>query len=269
MTEPAAGVKRPKGIQSVEVGYRVLLAVQRGPSPVQLTEIARRAGLSTGAAHNYLVSLQRTGLVESEERGAYRLGPSAFALSLASFEQLSHYDVMRDSTRRLNQQLGTSTAASVWSQAGPVSVYQLYSDAFGSFEFRSGLLPFLNAAAPRVFMAFLPKETTLPVMREELKRRRRPESEAEALLAGFAKSVRDLGYAVTSYAGDYGDDIAAIAAPVFDAQKQIVFALTIMGIANRIRPDVDAAICNSLLAEASLASSVMGLVDHRGLPRFE
>jgi DNA-binding IclR family transcriptional regulator len=72
---------------------------------------------------------------------------------------------------------------------------------------------------------------------------------------------------MTSYAGDYGDDIAAIAAPVFDAQKHIVFTLTIMGVANRIAPDVDAGFCNSLLSEASLASSVMGLVEpRRGLP---
>jgi DNA-binding IclR family transcriptional regulator len=84
-----------------------------------------------------------------------------------------------------------------------------------------------------------------------------------SLLANFADSVHRLGYAITSYAGDYGDDIAAIAPPVFAAQKRIVFTLTIMGVANRIHPDVDASFCNSLLAEAAIASSVMGLVESR------
>ena len=67
-SEPEKG-RQAKGIQSIEVGYRVLIAVQRGPAPVQLSEVAKRAGLSTGATHNYLVSLARTGLVEQEGRG--------------------------------------------------------------------------------------------------------------------------------------------------------------------------------------------------------
>ena len=121
--------KRPaKGIQSIEVGYRVLLAVQREPTPIPLSEIAKRAGLSSGATHNYLVSLGRTGLIEQEGRGSYRLGPSAFTLSVASFQQLSSFDLLRDAMRRLRQATGKSVAASIWSQAGPVSIYKQQSD---------------------------------------------------------------------------------------------------------------------------------------------
>ena len=54
---PPESKKKPtKGIQSIEVGYRVLVAVQRGPTPIPLSEIAKRAGLSSGATHNYLVA---------------------------------------------------------------------------------------------------------------------------------------------------------------------------------------------------------------------
>jgi DNA-binding MarR family transcriptional regulator len=61
--------RESKGIKSIEVGYRVLLAVQRGPGSVQFSEIAKRAQLGSGAVHNYLASLVRTGLVEQEGRG--------------------------------------------------------------------------------------------------------------------------------------------------------------------------------------------------------
>src|ERR1700760_4691121 len=85
--------RESKGIKSIDVGYRVLLAVQRGPGSVQLSEIAKRAELGMGAVHNYLASFVRTGLVEQESRGLYRLGPSAFALSLSSFAQLNGVEV--------------------------------------------------------------------------------------------------------------------------------------------------------------------------------
>src|SRR5262249_25269255 len=134
-------------IKSVEVGYQVLLAVQRGPGSVRLSDVARRSGLSSGAAHNYLVSLVRTGLVEQDGRGRYRLGPSAFALSLASFRQLNGYDVLRNEANVLGQLTGQTTSISVWSQAGPVSIYMQLGKSGGTSEFRPGLFPLLSSGA--------------------------------------------------------------------------------------------------------------------------
>jgi len=256
----SAGAKKgqpAKGIQSIEIGYRVLLAVQRGPSPVQLTEIARRAGLSSGAAHNYLVSLGRTGLVEQESRGAYRLGPSAFALSLASFQQLTNYDLMRDATRRLHQATGISAAASVWSQAGPVSVYTQNSEAAGAFEFRTGLIPYLTAAAPRIFTAYLPEEMTRPLIEQELERRNRPKAEAKKIIRQFSSTVRKQGYAITSYQSDLGDEVVAIAAPVFKGKRDVSFTLTLVDMASHIHPKVDGKYLEALLAVAGQATLLL------------
>src|ERR1700730_11178630 len=98
--KPTARIKRrttrereSKGIKSIEFGYRVLLAVQGGPGSVQLSEIAKRAQLGSGAVHNYLASLVRTGLVEQEGRGLYRLGAGGFWLLRTSFTQL--YTLLR------------------------------------------------------------------------------------------------------------------------------------------------------------------------------
>lgn len=59
-------------------------------------------------------------------RGAYRLGPSAFALSLASFEKLSNYDLLRQAALNLHQRTSLAVAATVWRKAGPVSVLNLH-----------------------------------------------------------------------------------------------------------------------------------------------
>src|SRR5579859_6308086 len=130
------GSSESRGIKSVEIGYKVLLAVQRGPEAVQLSDIAKRTGLSTGAAHNYIASLVKTGLVEQEGRGLYRLGPSAFALSLTSFRQLNGYEIVRSEAQTLQQITGRTVAVSVWSQGGPVSILIQRSDDLGPIDFR-------------------------------------------------------------------------------------------------------------------------------------
>ena len=214
-----------KRIKSVEIGYRVLLAVQLGPGPVKLSDVAKRCGLSTGAAHNYLVSLLNTGLVEQEGRGRYRLGPSAFALSLASFRQLNGYDVMRDAARALHVRTGQSTAVAVWSQGGPVSVYIQRSDHVGSFEFRSGHLPMLKSGAGLLFMAYLSERYTKDLVKNELEGAKNADDVADHLIASARELVLPQGYA--KY--DYNVPIPfALSAPIWTEDGRIPFVLSLV-----------------------------------------
>lgn len=215
-----------KRIKSVEIGYRVLLAVQRGPGAVKLAEIAKRCGLSSGAAHNYLTSLVNTGLVEQEDRGRYQLGPSAFALSLASFRQLNGYDVMRDAAQSLHRQTGQSTAVAVWSQGGPVSVYIQRSESTGAFEFRSGHLPMLASGAGLLFMAYLPEDQTKELIKGELPESRNSDDAVRKLIAAAREAVLPKGFA-TYYYGD-GPNHIALSAPVWTEDGRIPFVLSIV-----------------------------------------
>lgn len=157
-----------RGIKSIEVGYRVFLAVQRGPGSVQLAEIARRAGLSGGAAHNYLSSLVRTGLVEIEGRGRYRLGPSAYALSLNSCAQLNGLEIMKAEAENLHRETGQSTAVVVWSQAGPISVFTLRAVNLKGMDFRPGRVPMMGNGAGLVYAAYLDESELLEPVEYEL-----------------------------------------------------------------------------------------------------
>jgi DNA-binding IclR family transcriptional regulator len=219
-------VRTSKRIKSVEIGYRVLLAVQRGPGSVKLADIAKRCGLSTGAAHNYLTSLVNTGLVEQEERGRYQLGPSAFALSLASFRQLNGYDVLRDAAQALHRQTGHSTAVAVWSQGGPVSVYIQRSESVGAFEFRSGHLPMLGSGAGLLFMAYLPEDLTRELIKAELGEAANADDAVSGLIASARDAVRPVGFA-THYYND-GPNHIAFSAPIWTEDGRIPFVLTIV-----------------------------------------
>lgn len=75
--------KKQRGIQSVEVGGRLLQALARQREPLGLTELAGEAQLSSAQAHTYLVSLTRLGLVKRDAlTGNYEPGPLSLRLGL-------------------------------------------------------------------------------------------------------------------------------------------------------------------------------------------
>lgn len=251
-------VDRSRGIKSVEIGYQVLLAIQRGPGSVQLAEVARRTGLSSGAAHNYVASLIRTGLVEQESRGRYRLGPSAFALSLASFHLLDGYDVLRGEARTLQAITAANVAVAVWSQGGPVSVFTQRGEASGSFEFRSGLIPMLRSAAGRLCAAYLPDAMTADLIAQA----RANDGIAvspEAFIAEARATTLPCGYALLRR--ERPPEVA-IAAPVWTRDDRIAFILSVIV----TDPDdaAQSAATRTLLDAVGRAGTLIGATDATG-----
>lgn len=239
-------------IKSVEVGYRVLLAVQMGPGSVRLSDVARRSGLSTGAAHNYLVSLVRTGLVEQDARGSYRLGPSAFALSLASFRQLNGYDVLKAEADALHQLTKQITSVSVWSQAGPVSIYIQRGENSARYAFRPGLIPMLVSGAGPIFIAYLPEQETRNLLARELAETGSAR-DIDEVLRSTRETIRSKGYARVDFENG---SIYALSVPVWAQDKRIIFALSII-IDSPVQPKHEAQWLNELLASSHRASLLL------------
>src|ERR1700761_745352 len=88
LSEPSRPV-RPAGqqrsIQSIEIGFRLIRALENAPGPLTLKELAMRAGMTPSKAHFYLVSFKRVGLVaQNADNGQYLLGRYALDLGLSA-----------------------------------------------------------------------------------------------------------------------------------------------------------------------------------------
>jgi DNA-binding IclR family transcriptional regulator len=226
-----------RGIQSVEIGYRVLLAVQGGPGPVTLKEIAARAELTPSAAHNYLASLIRTGLVWSDRRGSYRLGPSAAALGLAALKQTDTFDVIRTEAVILQEETGHDATVACWSEAGPVIIFRKEDAQRGGFSLRIGQVHLLTTGAGNVFVAYLDSKTVRPIAIAELAANSQPRGRCDSLLAKIRSDVTAKGYAAlpSITVPGYG----SLSAPVWDHNDAVLYALTVTGPASDLdfRPD--------------------------------
>lgn len=82
--------KERRGIQSIEAGGQLLLALGAQGRPMPLRELAKAADMAPGKAHPYLVSFSKLGLVTQEaSTGYYWLGPTAMQLGLVTLRMLN------------------------------------------------------------------------------------------------------------------------------------------------------------------------------------
>ncbi|MCB1966488.1 MAG: helix-turn-helix domain-containing protein, partial [Candidatus Accumulibacter sp.] len=78
-------IQQRQGIQSIEVGSRLLRALAASQRSMMLRDLARNAGMPAAKARRYLVSFMRMGLVEQDANtGRYDLGEFSLELGLAS-----------------------------------------------------------------------------------------------------------------------------------------------------------------------------------------
>src|ERR1700730_8003795 len=97
---------RNKGIQSIDIGYKLLNALQLSDRPLSLTALSEATGMTPSKCHGYLSSFLRVGLIAQKESGGlYDLGPSAVRLGLTALERIDALQEARQAMIALRDSL--------------------------------------------------------------------------------------------------------------------------------------------------------------------
>jgi DNA-binding IclR family transcriptional regulator len=231
LREPVpASVGAGRGIQSIEIGGRLLAALADAVQPMMLRDLAEAASMPPGQAHAYLVSFRKLELVEQDPpTGRYRLGPFALRLGLARLRAAQPYEVVSEALGRLVDALDLNAALTVWGTHGPTVVRVQEASHQIHANMRPGTVFGLTTTATgRLFAALMPPALIEPMLKAELRdpARHRGSLGLAALRADLA-AIRAHGLAATE--GQPIPGLNALAAPVFDHAGQIQVAVTIMG----------------------------------------
>jgi DNA-binding IclR family transcriptional regulator len=221
-----------RGVQSIEVGSRLLEALAFSPSPVALKDLAAKADIPSAQAHVYLTSYKKLGLVDQDRAtGRYRIGPFAMRLALSRLRSDVPLRLGCEAAAELNAQLGATVTMTVWGCGAPTVVLVHDGPEDIHINLRAGrVYNVTTTATGRLFAAYRRDRDVKERLATELaaspgqdRKAKQPSSEFKAAVA----AARNAGY--TRASGVPIPGVAALAAPVLDPNGEISFALTIIG----------------------------------------
>jgi DNA-binding IclR family transcriptional regulator len=250
--------KKPRrGIQSVEIAFRILNVLQRNQQATALKDIAPLAGLTASAANNYLVSLVRIGLAAADEKpGHYRLGPAALSLGVSAIQQIDGFEIVRREVTNLRDTTRRSAAVTTWTDDGPISLFKQDGDQRGAFEFRTGLIPMLGSAAGKIYAARLPTSLTAHLIEQEWGAVLGGKADVRKFSEDATRELKRKGYTTINSSDLSG--YVSIAAPILDWNGDLRFTLSLAGTRASMKTEPASDQVKSLLASASRATQALG-----------
>jgi DNA-binding IclR family transcriptional regulator len=219
-----------QGIQSIEVGARLLEALAQSRTSMMLRDLAAAADMPPAKAHRYLVSFGRMGLVEQHaETGRYDLGAFALHLGLSALGRLDPLGLAGPVMQSLGDEIQQTVALAVWGTHGATIVRWCGSDAPVTASLRVGsVMPLTRSATGGIFLAFLPEQTTARFLKKELADNARlglKPADKDAVQTWVDQSRRNH----VTRTQQFIPGISGVAAPIFDSNGMMTLALVALG----------------------------------------
>jgi DNA-binding IclR family transcriptional regulator len=246
----APSERRSGTIQSVSIATRFLTTLANAEQELALGEVARRAQTGRSTAHRYLQSLVKEGLARQDpETGLYDLGPTALHIGIGALRRVDAVEIAARHMKALTHEYAMSGGVAIWTDRGPTLVRWYRSAYFSINPLALGdILPIDNTACGLIFQAYLPK-ARIDAARKQQPSHFRGTAPGKAML----DKVRDAGWAeMTSH---LLSNVTGQAVPIFDAQHEIVCAVTTVTDLGQLRAPEDR---EALLRESCRINAATG-----------
>ncbi|MBF9235499.1 IclR family transcriptional regulator [Microvirga alba] len=252
-----------RGVQSIEVGGRILIVLSTAGGALMLKDIAALAAIPAAQAHAYLVSFRKLGLIEQDARGLYQLGPLALQLGVARMRSHEPLRLACTAAGELAAQIGMMVTVSVWGTHGPTIVQVNEGGDQVHVNLRAGTVySIVGTATGKVFAAFMPESLVWPYVRAEISKKKQADTTSASHPTAFRREIakiKRLGYGTAL--GNPIPGVNAISSPVYDHTRQMKLAITIIGLAKNLDVGAESKDVKELLKFTGLLSAQNGYMN--------
>ncbi|MGA1798948.1 IclR family transcriptional regulator [Sphingomonas sp. 4RDLI-65] len=213
---------RRRGIQSIEIGMRILEALGAAGGASPLSAIAQAVGMPAPQVHRYLQSLITSGMARQDAAsGRYDLGSAALRLGLVALARTDAFKIVDRVIDGFVERTGQTVQISAFGPMGP-TIVRLYNGrpALLTTLHVGSVLPLLASATGRVFLAFMPRSETASLVNAEQDQAGSASLTIEMLCA----AVKADGMAIET--GTVIPGLHATAFPILDLQGRATLVAT-------------------------------------------
>lgn len=251
-----------QGIQSIEVGFRLLDTLVATSRPMMLRDIAKGAGMPAAKAHRYMVSFMRIGLVEQDRAsGRYDLGSYALQLGLSGLGRLDPVRLAGPVLEELCEEIQETVALGVWGNHGATIVRIVDAGGPVTITLRAGtVLPLCSSSTGRAFAAFYRSPYVKNLLDKELHQLSESTNTSitntKRQLEKHLTEIRQRG--ISRATGSLTPGINGFSAPVYDYSGMMIAAITSLGSAGDFNVEWDSPVAKAMLVAASNLSRRLG-----------
>jgi IclR family acetate operon transcriptional repressor len=230
------------GTQSIDRALSVLNAFDDHNPILSLTELVEHLDLNKTTVFRILTALEQAGYVEKTEAGDYRLGSQAIALGGRASRSHPLRVVSNKHLDHLSDLTGETVTLEIARQDNNANAVMLVIDEVlgkhlvGITQYIGTQLPIHATSTGKVILAHLAPEDRATLISYPLtsltNKTVTSQNQFEAELAMIHKQ----GYALAS--GELEEGLVAIGAPIFDHNRLVIAALSIVGPSVRLTMDI-------------------------------
>ncbi|WMS42533.1 helix-turn-helix domain-containing protein [Acuticoccus sp. MNP-M23] len=159
---------RSRGVQSVEIGIKLLVALARGGGPMSLRDLSAAASMSPAKVHRYMVSLMESGMVDHQRSGSYDLGALAREIGMAALVRVEEVSRASEKLPELVERSNAAGVLTVWTDLGAMVVrWERQRAPLSTIMSVGSQMPVVDSATGRAFVGHLPDHVVLPVLMAE------------------------------------------------------------------------------------------------------
>lgn len=256
---PSSQPKPPAHVQSVEKAIRVLDVLAQENRDMSLTEIAAALGWPKSTVHGLLATLREYQFVDqSHGTGRYWLGVKLFELGNQVARSWNIRPLARPVMRRLNEAFGEMVQLAKEEDGEVLYIDKMESSQMMRIVSEIGTrLPMHCSGLGKALLAHKPPEEVKRILKRRGMRAMtaRTITTPQALEAELVR-IRRQGYAIDDR--EIMEGLRCIAAPIFDRDGNVRYAVSVSGIVSSISGERFERILAGVLKAAEDISYSMG-----------
>jgi DNA-binding IclR family transcriptional regulator len=225
----------PYQLQGLDRVVAILDLLGASDDSLSLAEICHRMELRKSTAHRALMALERTGLIERAPGSRYRLGLKLYDMGNRAVEQIDLRARVHPYLRKLALRVGEIVHLGVLHKTRVVYIDKIEPiNRRVCISSRTGTSnPVYSTSLGKAMLAFLPAEEAAQIIENiRFKTFTSKTLRTREELATALDRVRRRGYAIDDEEMEIGT--RCVGAPILDADKRAIAAVSVSGSANRL-----------------------------------
>jgi DNA-binding IclR family transcriptional regulator len=249
-------------INSIIRASHILKCLSGAKTHFKISELARHLSLDRSTTYRILLSLERTGFVEKDEKaGTYSLGLAAFEIGNAYLRQTDLIQVSKPIMADLAQTVQETVHLAVLSDTEIVYVDKVDSPrSLGVMSKIGQRGPVYCTALGKTLLAFQPEDEQSRIIHKIRLTPLTPRTiTSKQRLVEELKAIRKQGYSLDHR--EIEEEVECIGAPIRDHLGNVIAALSISGPQRKIETPQEKHFISEVVKAAVLISSRLGYVE--------